>query len=356
MAATAANKSISDFVVSSAIQRTSAPPLSSTTDFASLSVSEVEQALVQRSFSGALLERYPKAIREAIEDYRGACRRAGQDFQEAQSRPDFFPKEFPYPQDGSTDEFQRAIKNAVLRMDDLGKRTSFRSDGDNQQAHFVRPSLLAKKRILYLYPFFRSFARRPFWGVIPYARHERIGLLVHKDLTGESGYHFDGRRDNAWLGDIIDVLCRSRGGNLGFAEGYFEEEISEAIWCNSQTAYEYDFELRRRAISPIDLERAIESSNLEVFLSGDHLNVKLLVFDLWHKARIEKCVSGSNSWCVEEFIHDVDVPVGVGFTLSFLPRLLARDYWKQISDEALEKVDPIWPALQRCGIEKLNKK
>lgn len=344
-----AQRSISDYLVSCAIKRANLATVATGADATRMSVSEAVGALETGGFALDYLNsiNLHPAIRDSIGDYQGALQRGGDDFREALRRTDFIPKTFSYPADGSTDDFQKKILEEVLRFDDFGKRTAFRSP-KNSEAHFARPGLIARKRIIYLYPFFLHPSRRPYWGVIPYAQHKRIGLLLNTDTFPTLADEPVVPGERAWLGRVIDDLCEKDELKIGFAEGFFEEEIAEVIWSNSQSTHEFDFEMKRKPLPAGELYRFDESPAQFTDLLNRN-NVKLLVFDLCYRADVEARCNGK--WKVVEYPHGATVPVGIGFTLSFLPRLLAHNNWRSVRKRALDTLNGLCPTLSKHGFE-----
>ncbi len=96
-------------------------------------------------------------------------------------------------------------------------------------------------------------------------------------------------------------------------------------------------------------------SNLSAYLTKQ--KVKMLVFDLGFEAGIKNDLKKdrkSTEWSIVRYPHEADVPVGIGFSLSFLPRLLVHDNWKKLQHFAAGELDKFRTTLVASGIEPMG--
>jgi hypothetical protein len=315
----------------------------------SVSLDMIRSALNSGSLPITYLESLPNELREAAADYRSAVLRANGDITEGDKRESFIPKQLSNLEGGAGD-FQNDLLRGLVLLPQLGERVEVPESSQAAAAHLVRPGLIAGRRVLYLYPFYRHPARRPYWGVISYGSHEKLGLLLHKktfgDLIGKP--ILEGSNARGWLGLVIDVLCKKSDTlGIGFRESFFEEEAAEVVWSRAQTEFPYHFEARRRPIPPKALSFAKKGGmNLLATLKSN--KVGLLVFDLLYEGDVQK--AAGKEWAIVQFPHGIPTPVGVGFSLSFLPRLLVHSNWKKIKDSARAALPKIQGDLTKCGI------
>ena len=163
-----------------------------------------------------------------------------------------------------------------------------------------------------------------------------------------------GASSAGWLGGVINKLCAASNKlkMLGFAEGFFEEEISEIIWAKAQSDHRLDYENHRKPLSFELLGLKTPTKKLLEHLTKN--SVGLLVFDLGFAAKIKPLINDQSEWQVVEFPHEADFPVGVGFSHSFLPRLLVHDNWKKIGSSVFKNIEPTKAGLKASGISPLE--
>lgn len=320
----------------------------------------IRRHLEQAAYPDSLLESIGKeclGIAQAISDYPSAENIYANDFRRAVSHDEFFPQLTSYPPNfaSETRGFQEDLASAIVELPDFG--TLGRLGGDiyanlsDQQSdpkskeltshHLVVSGLIGSKPIIYLFPFFRPAHRRPLWGVVDYGRHTHIGLLLHKETFGLSLgpaliKEMESKPEHfafAWLGQkIIDPLCaratnKDGRNRIGFRGGFFEDEITQVLWSKAQSNSRYAFERFRFPYAPEAFEAELAQTRCAAIVIDLQEQVK--------KTNNNQPVWDENKWVLVKFPHHANVPVGVGFTLSLLPRLLIHDNWKEIRKRAL---------------------
>jgi hypothetical protein len=348
--AKALNKPVSRILIEAAVPTTKAKSTEVTIQDPAL----LHELLISGRLDEELLSDLPKSLFEATRDYQSAsirCTEPGEDdFLVAVSDQNYLLKRCEYPNCENALEFQNLLFEEARSCQGFGQPSrrvyEDSQQGLDQKSHLVRAGLIRRRRILYLFPFFRPYIRRASWGVIEYGQHRRVGLLLRSNLFqvqfdrwkttpakyAEEAYH--------WFGGIVDILVTKKK-KAAFREGFFQEEIIEIIWSRAQTGYSDDFESSR---FPYVLDNSEATVNSEV---------GLILIDLDEIQTRDGQRKIPEDWLLVEFPHFQNVPVGIGFTLSFLPRLLAFNNWKKLKNKAVNFLKDLRvnERLQQCGID-----
>jgi len=180
---------------------------------------------------------------------------------------------------------------------------------------------------LYLFPFVFSEFRRPFFGVIPYGRHVAIGWLIHKDnpLLEERPFKdFDGElkplavlpgaegadRRNAFLTRLF-AKAGAKEATIVTRDNYLNREILPLLKTNAQHGLLVDAFSKTKIV--------------EIMPSGTSWPIKdkpekeqVLLYDLCTDRDLATS-SAAKGFRALPFLHDQEIPVGIGFSLPALP-------------------------------------
>jgi len=213
------------------------------------------------------------------------------------------------------------------------------------------PELAIANSAIYTLPFFLTWQRRHLWGVLPYAIHTRVGVLISKYHPAlpkleeyEKGYQERLARDSAyglWVHDPslagwISVLMESAGDNpcrltpdssnfqaqhispTVFVVGtYLHQELlplSCAVLGNSHTASAFALNTVRVEPSEFDKWAVLQSEQ------GQWPDASAIIVDL----ALCKEPDASSSWRLLRMPHCVYLPIGIGYSVLAWP-LLARN-------------------------------
>jgi hypothetical protein len=249
------------------------------------------------------------------------------------------------------------------------------------------PQLAIANPTFYTFPFFLTWQRRHQWGVLPYATHARIGVVVRKDhpnIDGlraiEKGYSENlalakGQESPIWVSDPIHVRwlalllsianddIRALHGNAGATVfdrwksepailsvgAYLHKELLPlACAVLADSSVSADFATKVTPIEP----SALEKSGIigDVANNPWHQNSAVIV-DL----AIVPEIDPSSTLELLRLPHCVYVPIGIGFSILAWPLIdsdaKTRDWTRDLLRSAGEALVPAKSALSRIGIE-----
>lgn len=280
----------------------------------------------------------------------------------------------------SDDEAERAGRSLIPQQEELfrflkgaGLGTVHRRErklGEITDSTFAR-----SYRALYAFPFVLTPERKDRWGVIPYARHRSIGMLIHVDN------HFFKR----WQNPPPPAAFRESAGSTRVGASHFKDigpspiritdirASLEAFFDNMRTGkgrvyYRRDQlagELFKEMVGvpPLDvLEPVVNRKEVaDRFFKrsyGDDRPAEavagewdVFVFDLTDREFAER--DKRNEFTTVEIEHGLSVPVGVGFSLLSVPAFAREgglDRWNRIQAKATEIFQGCADLLEEFGI------
>jgi len=243
------------------------------------------------------------------------------------------------------------------------------------------PQLAIANPAIYTFPFFLTWQRRHQWGVLPYAVHNRLGVICHpdhpkrQDLIGiEKEYaealgQAKSERTALWVNDpkharwlpmLLNAagskpisLSRVPGEPLAkqhksptiFSVGaYLHKEILPlmcAVLPDSQVGSAYAANARELEVS--DLSDGLRPDKLEDWPKNSAIVTDLAVLpSVW----------ADSGWSVLRLPHCVYVPIGIGYSVATVPLLLEHSAWRNdLLRDAGETLTPAAAALSDLGIE-----
>jgi hypothetical protein len=291
-------------------------------------------------------------------DYEAARARSGKKFEDVEGKREYKLISYPYPDSTEFKKFQNVIQTAASEMQALGIQEEVNITRENEDDFDIirRTGFFLVNRMLCLFPFLLTETRRPFWGVIPYADHVKIGLYFsnpsHVLLKNWAAIP-EGEREQmkgkvyGWFTDLIKNICKKDGastvGKLFVSEGFLHQEIIQLLLGRyGPTDLQAKFEevvrsVSKHQVTDKDIPTAME--NNDVF-----------VFDLAFKDKlIDKEIPQSQ---IIEMPHGLTIPVGIGFSLTLLKDLRAEENWKGLlkAASALLKQESYQVQLKKVGI------
>ena len=282
----------------------------------------------------------------ASTDYQAALSRDKDRLLLASKKDHFQTVQFPYSTfDNGLQTLQREIRFKANKLRSLGIPKSLvipTQIARERDFDVIRRTGLVYNQILYLFPFLLTQTRRPFWGVIPYALHRRIGIYFSTDCEAWKSWCEISEEDklNRSEGMPPEVLGWFRGRflehfsdsatkrkekpRLWVAEGFLHQEILQLLLGEygsddiTSTFDQFVFPVHRNSFH----EQGIPP------LESDRQDV--LLFDLTEKPALKERGTGF----IAEVPHGLSIPVGIGFTLAMFPNLNRDENWDHLLEAA----------------------
>lgn len=200
---------------------------------------------------------------------------------------------------------------------------SFLPMEDRWFANLLRWPRAQSGKVICLFPFFLTPRRRFLWGVVPYGKLTHIGLLVSSQHPQRPQ---DGEEvDAAWLAKAIEVISGFSVPEIYIEPGYISEEIIVEAAINIDKAnIRVNLTKSFRDLPPGFWESNTPKKDMAAFLKKIGPQ-SMMAFDLSLGDKISVCLEETgmrDRFCLLKFRNNVDVPVGVGFSLTSFPLLI----------------------------------
>ena len=226
-------------------------------------------------------------------------------------------------------DMQRSLKDEITRLhQDVPLRENPYSHlsfvPDTDYSSVLNWTRCRSFPLLLLFPFFLTAERRMSWGVIPYAMHRCVGLLLPRYTMSPGGA--DGTLSPE---EFMAHIDRHELTVYSLA-GYVEEQV---IFEMALEAGESSLRLIERS-----LRASRDATFSEVFqqLEADQ---SCLLFGLERLSDIQTFVNQSGRQQDFRFVklyHEINVPTGIGFSLPAIPWLEAGHRFSALQRAALE--------------------
>jgi len=212
-----------------------------------------------------------------------------------------------------------------------------------QEADFgriIRWASAQSRPLLCLFPFYLTSYRRLAWGVIRYARHTELGLVVPKVLMDRPSNQ---ESDRPTIGPAEwETLLRGNAlvySLLGFA--------SEEILCELTLS---------TSVDKTKLVRTFNQNNRPLFHELEHAidratkGMNIFAFDLVDEHLVREQIANKKAFQIVGLKHGLSIPVGIGFSLPLFPWI--KDHFLALRKAALAAIDPqMEQCLSKVGIE-----
>ena len=221
-------------------------------------------------------------------------------------------------------------------------------------------------QILFLYPFTLSSFLRPTFGIIPFAKQKKLGVVLHKEhpafekIEGPFNRHSwknykhgqiesiipdDPNATSEWLSEIISET--QKDGKISSISGDVQISILLSIMRKSPSFQNFLSKfgsVQKRTMWPTD-NTGKRAKGLN---PGALIGTKdILIFDIWEAKQFTQ----NDNYRFLILDHDIPVPVGVGFSINMLLLLLKDELWKKIQKAAKDAYEPYKNDLEKIGIE-----
>lgn len=232
---------------------------------------------------------------------------------------------------------------------------------------------------IFLYPYFLDTDRTEKAGVIPYAKQTSLAIVIHKDNTqykewlklratvqNENSLPENQEREadllvtkaesKKWLKGLVEDIYNNSG-QIHTIRGYVFHSIIKQFVINN---IENDEALGQVLKAPTDL--SILKEKLQFFRSlGVRESIdKNSILLLDPSDAFKETDNGQKfmpdlqqNFRVITVKHGLEIPVGIGFSLFALPRLLEKGNWKVLKDLVLNKLSDQREKFFKVGIELL---
>lgn len=237
---------------------------------------------------------------------------------------------------------------------------------------------------LFTFPTFEFSERAPFLGVLPYGRVHQIGWLMRTThpawtefsnwVDGEMTLGADQRTRlvntsavescRSWIACSLRATARHKG-RLYVGERNFQREIVTRLLAEGrdQTFGGMD-QLCQGALTavhrvenlPDDMFKPDQTDEwfqrrLRSYLHGDESkDHSIIAFDPAHAEYCTRLADPGMGIILTPLPETCHVPVGVGFSLSLLPRLLLHGWWRTFAVKARELFEPQRAIMERMGV------
>ena len=331
---------------------------------------DISDRAEQLDLPAALKVSAVECLHEAVEDYWALSTRkdASVDRSLSLHGENWLTQKLAYPTDKSVD-IQLGWEGIVKDLAGFLPRTWIDQKVTSEAnlihpAHLVRAGAAAHAKILYLFPFTRSYFRRQYWGVIPYGEYKTFGIALHKNSSNSLINDFKKRAAGSPGGKISDdeierwisldvkphLANQASPGRIHFRDDFVEGELFEFLWHLSG---DRDFETFRSPF-PRNLKSFKDLLNYQNL--NDH---DLVILDLGDPIASESKENPNHPWVVIPFHHPLKVPVGIGFSLNALPNFLFKHCWADLlvkihawlNDNNNQDATAYCSALSKAGIK-----
>jgi|GEM_PF-807444 len=239
-------------------------------------------------------------------------------------------------------------------------------------------SIYYDKPTIFLYPYFLDQDRIEKAGVIPYATQTSIAIVLHKDnclykkwqalrdtaikdnsLENNQEREVDIRISKAdskkWLKELVENIYNTNG-QIHSIRGYvFHSIIKQFVIEN----VENDDTLGEVLKAPTDLsivkEKLVFFKQPKVGEQIDRNSILLLdpsdAFKETENGQVFMSFLQSTFFKVVTVRHGLDIPIGIGYSLFALPRLLNNGTWKKLQVLMKDKLSSHKENLSKVGIE-----
>lgn len=196
---------------------------------------------------------------------------------------------------------------------------------------------------LFLFPFFLSEFRRHSFGVIPYGKHIAIGWLVHKgnplatsfDLKNDFKKHamtmYSDDSSGARLQFLTELFTHASEERLRIftKDNYLNREMLPLLKSNAQHSLLVSAFSERKSVETVPEFASAQKQ--------DSPEKRVFLYDL---ASDSKTFSSWSDYLPVPFLHDQNIPVGIGFSIPALPVVARRipSENRTVADALLEKV------------------
>jgi predicted acylesterase/phospholipase RssA len=246
------------------------------------------------------------------------------------------------------------------------KVEEYTPDTSNERFDAIqRPELAISNEVIYAFPFLLSAMRRAIWGVIPYAWHRAIGLVLSKkfpeaavfvERSDTNSTPFASKQDSWWMPHLFWRLDE-QDGRLYAPRGYLADELLPLmVRMNATDDLQRRFLKHRVAIEGVR-QRATAVSEWHIapdinerILNGN----SALLFDLADLDTV--AAKFGEEVHVLRFGHRMQIPAGIGYSLPFTKLMAQRNEdllprWRILAEEARKRLEPKRDELARAGFQ-----
>ena len=236
------------------------------------------------------------------------------------------------PSEGSyAQELQEHVSRAFLRC---VAGTSIKGGEDRYFDVAARPELALRPRI-FSFAFYLTRERRHHYGVLPYGWHRRFGLVIHEALLDEiartlevevselkESVKNDANYVVTFLNELLTKIDQaSNTGKESFiysVDGFIHDEVAaDLIYGRALVNLRPVFTKRCRKFIPEEAQQI--GKEIATRLGSATHSVVLL-------DNIYSQVALPNGFRLLEISHGLKIPVGIGYTLTALPKLMSEGW------------------------------
>lgn len=207
-------------------------------------------------------------------------------------------------------------------------------------------------KIIFPFPFFLTPYRKRDWGVLPYAWQTNFAILIHKD----NSFYRDVSKISSKMSLNIPISIRKV--TLDLLKNLIlntQLKKGDIVWVHGYIQYEILFEIAKKETNNrlseaiIKCSFPVDSINLAIQrLQNECNHDSLFILDTAEIQRV--CQFISNDYCVIVVDHEIEIPVGIGFSLPCLPFLLLNGEWKRILKLTKQIYKPYSEEFEQLGI------
>lgn len=284
------------------------------------------------------------------------------------------------------DAFQAFLSTRVPEMIEGSEPLPPAFEGESRGTFdaILRPELAIANEVIYTFPFFLTWLRRPAWRVIRYGWHRAVGVLVHEthpafdDLSKEK---LDvsvalQARSASWLSNLTRHLTRSEG-FLYSLPGYMHNEILPLLILDAGDDDAQTFYVTRSRVVKTKLKEAYQPQDAagrrgkkrkatrapirskyeysipipeipDEMLTEDGARRHVAVVDLAERREVEDQVAGFGGYHVLALPHRLHIEVGIGFSIVTFPKI--EPCWRALQTNAAELLQGAEGKLRSIGI------
>ena len=247
---------------------------------------------------------------------------------------------------------QQTITRAIQKG--CGHEVALVPDGGFQRA--LHDQVARSNKIFCVFPFFLVPSRRSAWGVLPYAWQTSVAVVLNRNHPAAIEWN---EREAATSRIAADLTTYPSRHMLEWLERlilHTEALDGAALWVQGYVQFEILLETARGR-DETRIAEALVRTNLTVetlaaatdrLQRENHRERSFFVVDPAEIRNVFRQIA--DDFQVITCAHDVHVPVGVGFSLSCSPMLLAEGRWKEILQVARRQYAPFADEFEPLGI------
>jgi hypothetical protein len=270
----------------------------------------------------------PANLRRSIPGFVACLMRSPRRFLNAMEIPEVYMPQVDYS--STSTKIQKALEQLTAEWNVSGELgVTFKKVTPARGAFDagINMEFALSAQSLFLFPFYLSEFRRHLFGVVPYGQHVSVGLCLHESNPLVQSFDIKGDFATAALtvnspqasakrlAFLTELFTQASTSNLKIQtkDNFLNREILPLLKANAQHGL---------LVSTFSKTRFVDTvSDFEGSLFAEDRRNTVYLYDLASDA--EKFDNPNGGFVSIPFLHDLAIPVGIGFSIPALP-IVAR--------------------------------